>query len=248
MSNTLLQGLNDPTPPPTPVITTPDLTAFCEGGSAELTSSSATGNTWSNGETTQSIVATASGNYAVTVTNTGGCSATSTATVITVFPHPQAVFGTIADMCIYSSPITLTQGSPAGGIYAGNGVGGGQFDPAAAGLGTSTVSYYYTDANGCQDTVQTTILVDDCAGLEDYEATGIQVFPNPSAGVFTIDAGTGIISSVSVFDHAGRLVTVLNGLNTPNASADLTHVAVGVYTLQIVTNGGTHRVPVIVSK
>jgi hypothetical protein len=66
--------------------------------------------------------------------------------------------------------------------------------------------------------------------------------------VFTINAGTEIISGISVFDHAGRLVATLRELNSAIASADLTHMAVGVYTLQIDTDSGTHRIPVIVNK
>ena len=67
-----------------PTITASGPTTFCQGGSVTLTSSATSGNTWSTGATTQSIVVTAGGSYTVTLTDGGGCSATSPATVVTV--------------------------------------------------------------------------------------------------------------------------------------------------------------------
>ncbi|MCG3164755.1 MAG: hypothetical protein POELPBGB_00514 [Bacteroidia bacterium] len=70
--------------PATPTVTANGATTFCDPGSVDLTSSSATGNVWSpGGATTQTISADASGSYSVTVTDGNGCSATSTATVVT---------------------------------------------------------------------------------------------------------------------------------------------------------------------
>jgi gliding motility-associated-like protein len=68
----------------TPTITASGPLTFCQGGSVTLTSSSPTGNTWSNGATTQSITVTTSGNY--TVTNS--CGMTSAPKTITVTPLP----------------------------------------------------------------------------------------------------------------------------------------------------------------
>jgi len=48
-----------------------------------LTSSNATGNTWSTGATSQSITVNAPGTYTVTVTNGNGCSATSPTVLVT---------------------------------------------------------------------------------------------------------------------------------------------------------------------
>lgn len=75
-----------------PALTTPTISAsrslvLCSYNSVVLTSSAATGNTWSNGETTQSITVTPAsvGSYTVTVNN-GVCSATSEASVVTNAP------------------------------------------------------------------------------------------------------------------------------------------------------------------
>ncbi len=55
-------------PPVTPVITSNDTdNNICEGGSIVLTSDAASGNVWSNGQTTQSITVSVAGTYTVTV-------------------------------------------------------------------------------------------------------------------------------------------------------------------------------------
>jgi len=80
--------------PPSPTITPSGPTTFCDGGAVTLTASIPPGAgvsyLWSpGGQTTQAIVATASGSYSVTVT-VNGQSGTSPATVVTVNPIPPA--------------------------------------------------------------------------------------------------------------------------------------------------------------
>ena len=69
---------------PAPTITANGPTTFCPSGSVVLTASSGVSYLWSNGATSQSINATAAGNYSVTVTNASGCSATANATSIVI--------------------------------------------------------------------------------------------------------------------------------------------------------------------
>jgi hypothetical protein len=83
--------------PSTPAITAGGPTTFCAGGSVNLTAPAGFTYLWSTGATTQSINATATGNYTVTVTNASGCSATSAPRSVTVnaatsiSKHPQSV-------------------------------------------------------------------------------------------------------------------------------------------------------------
>ena len=73
----------------TPTISASGPLSFCPGGSVTLSSSSSTGNLWSNNATTQSITVSSSGSYTVTVTS-GTCSATSAATVVSTSTSPAA--------------------------------------------------------------------------------------------------------------------------------------------------------------
>ena len=70
--------------PPIPVITATGPTTFCTDDKVILISSAATGNRWSNGSTSKSIIVAESGLYAVTVNNPTGCKSTSATTKVVV--------------------------------------------------------------------------------------------------------------------------------------------------------------------
>ncbi|HHB78684.1 MAG TPA: hypothetical protein ENK85_05580, partial [Saprospiraceae bacterium] len=86
-----------------------------------------------------------------------GCTNSST-TDIVVNPLPVVNAGTYGPVCIDGASITLA-GTPAGGTFSGPGVSGTSFDPASAGAGTHTITYNYTDGNGCANSATTSIVV-----------------------------------------------------------------------------------------
>lgn len=101
--------------------------------------------------------ATGAGIQPVTYTFTDGSGCTNTATInITVNGLPTVAFTAPADLCVDAGvQAGLGGGTPTGGVYSGTGVtddGNGtsySFDPAAAGVGTHTITYTFTDGNGC---------------------------------------------------------------------------------------------------
>lgn len=90
-------------PNPVPVITAGGPLALCPGGSVALTASAGASFLFSNGDTTQSINATAAGDYFVTVTYANGCSATSDTTTVTVNATPPTIITA-------SGPLTFCAG------------------------------------------------------------------------------------------------------------------------------------------
>ncbi len=245
-SNTLLQNLNDPTPPTTPTITASGPLEICEGETVTLTSSSTTGNTWSTGETTASIAISLPGSYSVTYTNPSGCSATSTSVAVVTNPLPVVTFGSLENICINDPILTLTQGSPAGGVYSGNGIIGNQFDPNVAGLGSSLLTYEYTDGNGCSNSALSFIWVDGCLGISEQSTSKLTIFPNPSSGWVMLESTNGIILTLIVYDEAGRKVAEHKDVNSSSSSVDLSKMANGMYTFEIVTDADIRRVPIVI--
>lgn len=73
---------------PAPAITADGPTQFCDGGTVGLTATEGSAYLWSTGETTQSIIASQTGNYSVTVTSASGCGQTASQDV-TVAPLPE---------------------------------------------------------------------------------------------------------------------------------------------------------------
>lgn len=82
---------------PTPAVSVEGSLEFCEGFSVQLTSNSPTGNVWSTGETTQSIVVTQPGDYTVHVVGTLCTSEESDVMTVAVLDAPEAPsIGTIS--------------------------------------------------------------------------------------------------------------------------------------------------------
>jgi hypothetical protein len=131
--------------PPAPAISASGPTTFCAGGSVTLTAPAGFAYSWSNGATTQSIVASTSGNYTVTVTDANGCRATSAATPVTVraLPAPTITAGGPATFCAGGS-VTLT--ASAGSSYLWS---TGATTRAIAASSSGDYSVTVTDANGC---------------------------------------------------------------------------------------------------
>ena len=86
-----------------------------------------------------------------------GCSDTAMQT-ITVNQLPTVTFTNPTPICSNASPVTLTTGTPAGGTYSGIGVNAGMFDPMVAGVGSHTLTYWYT-AGGCTNMDTATVVV-----------------------------------------------------------------------------------------
>jgi len=241
-SNVLVQGLTDPAAPSTPTTSTSGSTTFCAGGSVTLTSSSATGNQWLlngapiAGATNQTYSATASGDYTVTISSGGCTSSQSSTTTVVVNSLPAVTFGALGTICQYYSPITLTGGSPAGGTYSGTSVSAGQFNPSTAGLGSHSLTYTYTDGNGCVNSANSTISVDACASIDEVENNSLTIFPNPANQDVTIVSFSNEILTITILDAAGRLVETITDINSNELHIDVMNYANGVYNFEIKTS------------
>ena len=107
---------------------------------------------------TFSPAAAGTGDHIITYNITGinGCSSFDQIT-IKVDSSPDATINPVGNMCVNNPVISLTAHDP-GGTWAGPGVTGGTFDPAAAGAGTHIITYTITNGS-CSSSDQITIVV-----------------------------------------------------------------------------------------
>ncbi|MBE0643658.1 MAG: choice-of-anchor L domain-containing protein [Bacteroidetes bacterium] len=99
---------------PQPLVTASGPVEFCEGGSVRLDAPMGFKSyRWSTGDTTSSIEVNGPGSYYVTVTNAIGCTGTSPAIQVTVFPlpNPQIVAQTPIPVCEGDSVLLGVTGS-----------------------------------------------------------------------------------------------------------------------------------------
>ena len=151
----------------------------------------------------------------------------------------EVTFDSIQDQCIHYEPFELTQGGPEGGEYFGPGITDGWFDPEAAGLGTHTLGYTYTDPNtDCTDTAYQTVYVDECTGI--IETTGIEIalYPNPNQGKFvlTLNSKFSKFADIKIINAIGKIVyeennIIINGIYSSNIN--LEEFSNGIYYLSV---------------
>jgi len=104
---------------------------------------------------------TASGYYYVSYQGTNGCTA-SDSVYAEIVALPTVSLSPLGAVSLYGGIVNLSGGSPTGGTYSGAGVSNNQFDPSIAGLGFHTITYTYTNSEGCSSSDSSSIEVIPC--------------------------------------------------------------------------------------
>jgi Secretion system C-terminal sorting domain len=227
-----------------PVVTAAGPSAICAGSNVTITASGANTYVWTpNNTTTNPLVdaPTATTTYTVIGTSSDGCNDTTTHTVI-VNPIPNVLFSIPAtNVCIDDASLQLvTYVTPNTGTFSGPGVSNGVFSPSAAGNGTHTITYTYTDPNGCDAIVTDVITVNACVGVQENASINTNVYPNPFGTQFTVEMSKAAQYNVQVVSVLGQQVMNenVNGnklvINSENWDA-------GVY-FMTVTSGNTQEI------
>ncbi|MBL7923218.1 MAG: T9SS type A sorting domain-containing protein [Bacteroidia bacterium] len=241
---------------PTPTITAGSSTTFCQGGSVALTASTGTSYLWSNGATTKSITASAAGNYYVSVSQSNGCSSTSSATTITV--NPVATF-TITP----SGPLSFCQGGSVRFNVSNSNASTYVWykNNVVVYTGTSTV-YSATTAGVYKMRAQLgscgvfsnpyTVTIPCREGEVLSENSNFIAYPNPFSSMITFAFELSDESPVSIrlFDATGKLIDVILD-NSQVMSGETrieygtTHLPGGIYIAEISTPQHTQRIRIV---
>ncbi len=183
---------------------------------------------------------------------TCGSSVYSNMVCVVVNPLPTVAFTMQDTVCLNNGTVTLSSGTPNGGTYSGNGVTGNIFDPQVAGLGTHTITYSYTDSNGCSNQAIFNVVVDLCAGINEMNPLkNISIYPNPSRGNVVINLPNGIEKlKAEVIDMQGKIVYSENSVNVigGQANLDLQFLSNGAYQINFTTSNYKHSLKIAVQK
>ena len=190
---------------------------------------------WSNGQTTQTIIATNSAPYTVTVTDANGCSANDVM-VATIYPNPQINFNAFVydTLCTTSGLQTINAPNPLGGTLTGNGLTGLSFDPSAVSTGWTLFYYQYTDSNSCSNNVTDSVWVDDCLGINfANENIYFMVAPNPTNDFITITTNMLNTNCYAIlYDMLGKEL-ILQKLISNKSQINLHDLSEGNYLMKV---------------
>lgn len=195
---------------------------------------------WCTGGTGLNEVITNTSTCDLQYTDVNGCMGYDTIN-ITIYGNPTVTASAVpTSVCADDADVTLT-GSPAGGSFTGTSVAGNSFDPSV-GAGNYSIVYNYTDVNGCSGSDTVAVAVSACVGIEETNASGFTMYPNPTTGVlnFTLTEN----STVEVFDVLGNTVAAKQ-FTTGNAQIDLSNQLNGVYFVRV---NGTNAQRLVIQK
>tara|TARA_R110002096_G_scaffold86626_1_gene199105 strand:+ start:18337 stop:24243 length:5907 start_codon:yes stop_codon:yes gene_type:complete len=110
--------------------------------------------------------------------------------------------------------------------------------------GSYTVSLTVSNTHGCTETLSKTIIVLSNIGLDENQALEqmIQLYPNPSSGIFYLEIDPQAVTSMNEFevqisDMTGRSILQISNLEDFKTKLDLEQFESGVYLLQVYKNG-----------
>ena len=223
-----------------------------DGADFALTQGSPAGGTYSGPGVTGGVFSPAAAGVGTHViiysyANAGGCVST-TQRSITVTALPTVSAAAINNVCVNSGSFALSGGSPIGGTYSGPGVNNGIFNPATAGVGTHTITYSLTNANGCASTATTTITVDPAvtasmAALADACRNGGPVTLSggtPAGGTYSGPAvNNGVFYPSQVTPGSYNITYSYTDANGCSATASTAIVVTSVPNVDMTTLGST---------
>ena len=194
-----------------------------------------------NGATTNTVNLTLPGVYTVQCNPMGVTTPIiRTFTVVSTPPASATLTSSQSTACAGGNTIALT-GSPSGGVYTGSFVTGNSFNPASA--GNYSVSYTYTDSNGCSDTTTKNINVINCTGITNinFQNSNIELFPQPAKDIVTINLNYYFEKyiEVRIVDITGKEIEKRN-LDVINNKTQLiiSNIPNSIYFLQFKNNSG----------
>ncbi len=168
--------------------------SYCLNSTASTLSAFPTNGTFSGngivGNTFNPAIA-AVGSHSIFYTcppDTNGCFNTDTQTVV-VNALPVVSFVGLPTACCLNDSVFILSGNPSGGSFSGTGINGNIYNPTTAGVGYHSITYSYTDANGCSNSINQSITVNalpfanagaaqsiQCVGL------GVNIGSSPTSG------------------------------------------------------------------
>lgn len=222
--------------------------SLCTAGNTNLSGNASGGYggysyIWSPGSTLSDSTAlnptagvTGTTTFTLTVTDANLCTQTDLVTInlpASVLSVDAGIGGTI---CL-GNIINLSGGATGGyGSYVYDWTPGGTLsdstivNPVAIPTGNITYHLEVTDANNCIQGDDVVVNVVDCSGLEEENASGFSIYPNPNNGMFYLsinDEQSG--STIKILTTQGDLIYQRNLNAQGNYMIQLDKVASGIY-------------------
>jgi hypothetical protein len=214
--------------------------AICTGQSFTIVPTGASTYTYSSGSDVVNPLATT--DYSITGTDANGCvTATDAISTVTVNALPTVTAASDFTLICLGEVATLTAGGAT--TYAWN-TSATTASTSVTPTTTTTYSVDGTDGNGCVNTANVTVNVNDCVGIQQLSSTqlNVSVYPNPTTGLVTLDLNAA--TQITITNALGQVIlteTVVAGKQT----IDLKNQNNGLYFMNLNQDGKQQTIKVI---
>jgi len=222
--------------------------SICEGQSTTLYAQGANTYNWAHGVLGSPVVVTpnTSTTYSVMGVSNNGCSSLQTI-VINVNSVPTVQASASSYQLCKGESVTLTGSGAASYMWSSNAAlvqYGNPLVTIVQASGAYTVTG--TDANGCTGTANFILNVDECTGINEIGAVqgNIGIYPNPGTGIFNVWSSSQPITTVELFDLAGKQV-YSQKVNQNNAELNVSSLPAGIYSVRVKTPGALNYLKVV---
>lgn len=135
------------------------------------------------------------------------------------------------ETCTVDAPFALGTVSPDGGVWSGNGVSNGNFNPSVAGVGVHTLTYFVPGDGACvlAASASATMTVEICPGIGEESLSEITIYPTQTLGLMTIN-GNGLMSA-TMMDLNGKIIESISLIG--NRVIDISTYSSGMYLVKV---------------
>jgi hypothetical protein len=229
---------------PNPLVDISPLNSLCDNEGLTTINATPSGGTFSGSAMSgnQFDPAQNPGVYNVIYSYTDGNGCSGSASIdVEVLEAADVTLNAFNDVCIQDGAITLGGASPSGGDFSGTGVTNDQFDPTVSGEGTFSITYSYQAMNGCTSSASQSIVVNDCAGINEIEGLEVSISPNPATEIVTINLNLTDLTDLtySVFSEDGKILVNRTLIKSISTTFNTSSLASGVYFVAIESSKGT---------
>ena len=229
-----------------PAISPSGSISICQGQSVTLTSSPSPRYLWSNDQSSQTITVSTTGTYSVTVSNTVGCSTTSSPVWVTVNPIPAKPTISVVGNVLASSSATGDQWLIDGTIISG---ASNQLYRLPTVTDTGCYSVTVTDSFGCSAISDSVCF--PLTGIGNLTSQKLTIYPNPSNGDFVLSfESESREAQIIITDMLGNYVYTerfFNGTGNFAHGIRIGKIASGVYIATLWTGEGRQNEKIVIN-
>ncbi len=232
----------------TPSVVISPSTQVCSGASATVSATGANSYTWVGIGLTSSLIVTPAVTTVYTVialsqSLTANCNGTLTTTVkVNALPSVSIALTRTTAICKGNTNTLTASGASTYSWSNASSSTSIVVNPTS----TNIYSVTGTDANGCEDVKQVTVLVSQCNAISEIAGgKQLRVYPNPNAGEFTVRGEKEL--NLKLYNATGQELRLLQLTDHNGYEAKISELSNGVYFLRSASEAGA-GIRIVVNK